>query len=58
MKMTGLHMLFGLFFVHADGRAKSAKQLNGAAVASPIFFLPDIYSVTLFLFCIRVPRYS
>ena len=27
MKMTWLHKFFGLFFIPADGRAKSAQQL-------------------------------
>ena len=36
MKMTWLHKFFGLFFIPADGRAKSA-DFDGAAIPPPIF---------------------
>ena len=33
MKMTWLHNFFGLFFIPADGQAKSAQQLISMVLA-------------------------
>ena len=39
MKMTWLHKFFGLFFIPADGRAKSAQQLISKVLPfHPLYF--------------------
>ena len=40
MKMTWLHELFGLFFIPADGKAKSAQQLILTVLPFPNLYFP------------------